>query len=66
MGVISGWEATPFDLRARGPRGVVTSPKYEVSISPEGAATLRDTQILNFESERIVFSTAGWSPVASP
>ena len=55
MGVISGWEASPFDLRAPWPRGVVTDPKHEVPLTPDGASVLRDIRLLDFESERIVF-----------
>jgi hypothetical protein len=53
-GVISGWEGTYFDLRARRPdrHGGAMS---EVVVSDEVAAALRDLRLLDTECERLVY-----------
>jgi hypothetical protein len=53
-GVISGWEDTWCDLRRRSPRPVGTLRR--VAISDEAAAALRELQLLDSESERLVFA----------
>ena len=53
-GVITGWEDTWCDLRLRSPRPVGTL--HEMLISDEAAATLCDLQLLDPESERLVFA----------
>jgi len=53
-GVISGWEDSPFDLRrAREP---VVVAERDLVVTDEGAATLRSIQVLDTDSERVVFS----------
>jgi hypothetical protein len=52
--VISGWEDTWCDLRRRSPRPVGVLRR--VVITAELAATLRDLQLLDSESERLVFA----------
>jgi hypothetical protein len=52
-GVISNWEASPFDLR----RGQLTVAEAtnEIVIQNEVAAALRDLQLLDSDCERVVF-----------
>lgn len=52
-GVISNWEDSPFDLRRRGL--TVAEPANDIVIATEIAATLRDLQLLDPDSERLVF-----------
>jgi hypothetical protein len=53
-GVISGWEGSYFDLRARHIDST-TTPTREVSVPNDVASTLRGIQIFDRESERMVF-----------
>jgi hypothetical protein len=52
-GVISGWEGSYADLRP--PRGRRRSHPGEVVISDEACAVLRDLQLLDVESERLLY-----------
>jgi len=52
-GVISNWENSPFDLRRRGL--TVTQPADNVVIANDVAAALRNLQLLDPDSERLVF-----------
>ncbi|MGQ0826704.1 MAG: hypothetical protein ACT4OX_17045 [Actinomycetota bacterium] len=53
-GVISGWEQSPYDLRSRAPRAMSADTR-PVSIPAGTAATLRDLQLLDSDTERLVF-----------
>ena len=67
-GVISGWEDSPFDLRAPRSRPDI-GPKQETLVPDEVAAALRDLRFLDTDCERLVFrmrsSTEGVVLVAS-
>jgi hypothetical protein len=52
-GVISNWEDSPFDLRRR--QLTLAQPANEIVIPNEVAAALRDLQLLDTDSERLVF-----------
>ena len=52
-GVISGWEQSPYDLRSRNPRAVSADTR-PVLIPAETAAALRDLQLLDSDTERLV------------
>ncbi len=51
-GIISNWEQTPFDLRRR--RLTVAGEVREIIIPTEAAAALRELQLLDPDSERLV------------
>jgi hypothetical protein len=53
QGVISNWEDSPFDLRRR--QLTLVEPAHEIVIPIEAAAALRDLQLLDIDSERLVF-----------
>jgi hypothetical protein len=53
-GVISGWEESPFDLRAHGVLRAVGEARRAV-VPAEVAATLRTLMLLDTDSERLVF-----------
>lgn len=53
-GVISGWERSPYDLRSRHPRPRPADTRRLV-VAAETAATLRDLQLLDSDTERFVF-----------
>jgi hypothetical protein len=53
-GVISGWEQSPYDLRARHPRPRSTAGR-RVVIPADTTATLRRLELLDSDSERLVF-----------
>lgn len=53
-GVISGWEQSPYDLRSRNPRAEPGDTR-PVVIPAETAAALRDLQLLDKDTERLVF-----------
>jgi hypothetical protein len=53
-GVISGWDASPFDLRARRPE-LVRIPTVRAVIPAEVAATLRSLLLVDVSGERLVF-----------
>ena len=53
-GVISGWERSPYDLRSRNPPAPSAAAR-EVLIPAETAAALRDLQLLDSDTERLVF-----------
>ncbi len=52
-GSISNWAGSPFDLRPK--RLSRVEPVQEISISLEVAASLRELQLLDPDSERLVF-----------
>jgi hypothetical protein len=52
-GVISNWADSPYDLRSRVLR--IVGAVQEIVITDETAAALRDLQLLELDSERIVF-----------
>jgi hypothetical protein len=52
-GLISNWADSPYDLRQR--TLSVVGARQEIVISDETAAALRDLQLLDPDSERIVF-----------
>ncbi len=53
-GVISGWERSPYDLRSPNPRP--NSADKRMVVIPAGtAATLRDLQLLDSDTERLIF-----------
>lgn len=54
-GVITGWEQSPYDLRSRNPRAPSADARAVV-IPVETAAALRDLQLLDSDTERLVFS----------
>ncbi|MCA1702264.1 MAG: hypothetical protein LC808_02925 [Actinobacteria bacterium] len=54
-GVISGWEQSPCDLRPRYVRPKSADAR-RVVIPAETAATLRDLQLLDSDTERLVFT----------
>jgi hypothetical protein len=53
-GVISSWERSPYDLRARHPRQT-SARALQVVIPADVAATLRALQSLDSDTERFVF-----------
>ena len=53
-GVISGWEGSPYDLRSRRQRARSADVR-RVVIPAAAAATLRELQLLDSETERLVF-----------
>lgn len=53
-GVISGWERSPYDLRPRNPRLRSTAAR-RVVIPTDIAATLRRLELLDSDTERLVF-----------
>lgn len=53
-GVISGWEQSPYDLRSRNPRAMSADTR-PVVIPAETAAALRGLQLLDSDTERLVF-----------
>jgi hypothetical protein len=53
-GVISGWEQSPYDLRPRHPRPTSTTAR-RVFIPAATAATLRRLELLDSDTERLVF-----------
>jgi hypothetical protein len=53
-GVISGWEAAPFDLRPRH-LDQRSGDRVRVDITAEVAATLRGLTLVDTDSERLVF-----------
>lgn len=53
-GVISGWERSPYDLRPRHPRPSSADAR-PVVVPADTAATLRELQLLDTDSERLVF-----------
>jgi hypothetical protein len=56
-GVISGWQGSPFDLRA--PGSLREEPEPRVAIVPhEVAAALRSLMLLDIDCERLVFRAA--------
>lgn len=54
QGVISNWEDTVFDLRRR--RLTLAKPHTEIALPNEVAAALRELQLLDTDSERLVFA----------
>ena len=52
-GVISNWADSPYDLRRR--RLSIVGARQDIVVSDEIAAALRDLQLLDPDSERIVF-----------
>lgn len=56
-GVISGWEQTPYDLRATGPIGDEAETVRSV-VSAEVAATLRSLVLVDSAGERLIFRAA--------
>jgi hypothetical protein len=56
-GVISGWQASYFDLRRTRPERArsATSEDVEITVSDEVAGALRDLQLLDTSSERMVY-----------
>ncbi|MGO1385328.1 MAG: hypothetical protein ACTHU1_11165 [Arachnia sp.] len=52
-GSISNWAGSPFDLRPK--RLTRVDPVHEVAVSLEVAAVLRDLQLLDPDSERLIF-----------
>jgi hypothetical protein len=52
-GVISNWADSPYDLRRRGL--AVAPAAQEIVLSSEAAAALRDLQLLEPDSERLVY-----------
>jgi hypothetical protein len=53
-GVISGWERSPYDLRPRHPRQRSADAR-RVAIPADVAGTLRALQLLDSDTERLVF-----------
>lgn len=53
-GVISGWERSPFDLRAGGALRVLASVRHVV-VPADVAAALRSLMLLDTDCERLVF-----------
>lgn len=53
-GVISGWERSPFDLRPRQARQESPDVRWVV-VPVDAAAALRELQLLDSDTERIVF-----------
>lgn len=53
-GVISGWERSPFDLRSRH-AGQESADVRRVVIPADAAAALRELQLLDSDTERLVF-----------
>jgi hypothetical protein len=53
-GVISGWERSPYDLRSRHP-GPRSAAARRVVIPADTAATLRQLELLDSDTERFVF-----------
>jgi hypothetical protein len=53
-GVISGWEQSPFDLRARS-TDAGPSDEVQIVIDAEVAATLRSLMLIDTAGERLVF-----------
>jgi hypothetical protein len=53
MGLISGWEDSPFDLRRRGL--TLARAVNEILLPVEVAATLRELQLLDVDCERLVY-----------
>lgn len=53
-GVISGWERSPFDLRPRHARQE-SADMRRVVIPADAAAALRELQLLDSDTERLVF-----------
>jgi hypothetical protein len=54
-GVIRGWGQSPYDLRPRNARAKSADAR-RVIISADTAATLRDLQLLDSDTERLVFT----------
>ena len=52
-GVISNWAASRYDLRRR--RLILADIPHELVVPDDTAATLRDLQLLDTDSERLVF-----------
>jgi hypothetical protein len=52
-GVISNWAASRYDLRRR--RLILADVPNELVVPDDTAATLRDLQLLDTDSERLVF-----------
>ncbi len=52
-GVISNWEDSRYDLRRR--RLILAVVPHELVVPDDTAATLRDLQVLDIDSERLVF-----------